>query len=125
MGSLCSKSAQTTNVENDDDNYNDIGEQSQEKVQKEFLRKYGRLDWGCEEPTNKEKAKAGKRYEGHQVLMNLRSSHILNCKVIKVTEQGFLVKPLDLSGFTDSEPEHFDYSKPIPFDRFYHVFLAS
>ena len=111
MGSLCSKSSQT--VEEDDGT----------NTGKVFLKKYGRLDWACEESTNAELAKAGKRYEGHKILMNLHSSHILNCKVIQVTEEGFLVEPYDISGFTDKSPEKFDYKKPIPFSKFYHVFL--
>ena len=122
MGSMCSKSSQSTEDEND---YKDISNKSKEQIQKEFLSKYGRLDWGCEEQTPEDLAKAGKRYEGHQILMNLKSSHILNCKVIKVSEEGFLVEAYDISGFSDSEPEKFDYSKPIPYSKFYHVFLAS
>ena len=47
----------------------------------------------------------------------------MNCKVIQVTEEGFLVEPYDISGFTDKSPEKFDYKKPIPFSKFYHVFL--
>ena len=122
MGSLCSKSSQSTEDEN---NYKDISNKSKEQIKKEFLSKYGRIDWSCEEKTTKDLAKAGKRYEGHQILMNLKSSHILNCKVIKVSEEGFLVEAYDISGFSDSEPEKFDYSKPIPYSKFYHVFLAS
>ena len=121
-GSLCSKQSQSTEDGND---YEDISNKSKEQIQKEFLSKYGRLDWGCEEDTPEALAKAGKRYEGHRILMNLHSSHILNCKVIKVSEEGFLVEPYDISGFSDAEPEKFNYSKPIPYSKFYHVFLAS
>ena len=124
MGSLCSKLSQTVEEE-EDDNYKSGNGKSTEETQKEFLKKYGRLDWGCQEPTNEEKAKAGKRYEGHSILMNLNSSHILSCKVIEVSEEGFLVEPYNISGFTDKEPEKFNYNKPIPFNKFYHVFLQS
>ena len=72
MGSLCSKLSQTVEEE-EDDNYKSGNGKSTEETQKEFLKKYGRLDWGCQEPTNEEKAKAGKRYEGHSILMNLNS----------------------------------------------------
>ena len=122
MGSLCSKSSQSTEDENI---YNDISNENKEQIQKEFLSKYGRLDWSCEEENDEDLAKAGKRYEGHQILMNLKSSHILNCKVIKVSKEGFLVEPYDISGFSDSEPEQFDYTLPIPYNKFYHVFLQS
>ena len=57
--------------------------------------------------------------------MNLRSSQILTCNVIKVTEEGFLVEPLNISGFTDEEPEKFDWKQPIPFNKFYHIFLVT
>ena len=122
MGSLCSKSSQTNEKEKD---YENMSGKSKEEIQREFLSKYGRLDWGLQEETLEDLAKAGKRYQGHQILMNLKSSHILDCKVIKVTEEGFLVEPYNISGFSDSEPESFDYSKPIPYSKFYHVFLAS
>ena len=122
MGVLCSKASQSTEDEN---NYEDISNKSKEQIQKEFLSKYGRLDWGCEEQTPEDLAKAGKRYEGHQILMNLKSNHILNCKVIKVSEKGFLVEAYNISGFSESEPEKFDYSKPIPYSKFYHIFLES
>ena len=94
-------------------------------TKKQILKKYGRLDWACDEPTNKEKGIAGKRYEGHGVLINLHSGHILQCNVIESNENGLLVNPVNISGISDSQPEKFDYSQPIPFDRFYHVFLQS
>ena len=122
MGSLCSKSSQIS--ENDINELKGKGK-SLNEIKKEFLKKYGRLDWDCSEITNEEKAKSGKRYEGLQVLMNLRSSHILTCNVIKVTQEGFLVEPINISGFTEEEPEKFDWKQPIPFSKFYHIFLVT
>lgn len=97
-------------------------------VEKEFLEKYGRLDWDCsdEQTSDEEKAKEGKRYEGHVVLMNLKGGlmQILTCKVLKVTKEGFLVEPYSMSGVaSEEEDEAIDYDEPIPFRKFFHVFL--
>ena len=92
-------------------------------TKEQILKKYGRLDWTVDEPTNKLKAEAGKRYEGHGVMINLRSSHILTCKVKKVTEEGFLVEEASITGFTNAKPDITDINAPIPFSKFFHVFL--
>ena len=95
----------------------------------ELLEKYGRLDWDVSGSTNEEKAKEGKRYEGLPILMNLENGSILSCDVIEVTEKGFLVKPLSISGLMkdddddDDDADSIDYEEPIPFDKFFHVFL--
>ena len=65
----------------------------------EMMQKYGRLDWGPVKNDNKRNAEEGKRYEGLPILMNLQSGGILTCDVIEVSEKGFLVKPLSISGF--------------------------
>ncbi|KAH0786443.1 hypothetical protein GPJ56_009654 [Histomonas meleagridis] len=85
-----------------------------------------RLDWPCNEKTNAEKAKAGKRYEGKHVLMNLNDGMILDCRVIEVSEKGFLVKPISISGLADDDSEmyDFDYNNPVPYEKFFHIFLA-
>ena len=97
-------------------------------VEKEFLEKYGRLDWDCsdENISDEEKAKEGKRYEGHVVMMNMNGElmQVLTCKVLKVTKEGFLVDPYGMSGLaSEEEEESIDYEKPIPFSKFFHVFL--
>ena len=56
--------------------------------------------------------------------MNLNSGHILTCDVEQVTEKGFLVKPLSISGFTNDEPD-VDFNDFIPFEKFFHVFLRT
>ena len=99
-----------------------------ESKKKELLEKYGRLDWDVSGATNEEKAKEGKRYEGLPILMNLENGNILTCNVIEVSEKGFLVEPLSISSLMkdDSDDENEDkinYNEPIPFDKFFHVFL--
>ena len=97
-------------------------------VENEFLEKYGRLDWDCsdENISDEEKAKEGKRYEGHVVLMNMNGElmQTLTCKVLKVTKEGFLVDPYGMSGLaSEEEEEPINYEEPIPFSKFFHVFL--
>ena len=96
-----------------------------EAISKEFIKKYGRLDWDCRERTNADKAKAGKRYEGLPILMNLNSGGILTCDVIQVTEQGFLVQPLSLCQMGGGGSCDIDFSQPIPYEKFFHVFLRN
>ena len=95
-----------------------------EEKKKEWMKKYGRLDWGPVKGNNKKSAEEGKRYEGLPILMNLNSGHILECDVIEVSEKGFLVKPLSVSGLGDNEPD-VDFNDFIPFDKFFHVFLRN
>ena len=97
------------------------------EVEKELMKKYGRLDWDCSEETVAEKAKAGKRYEGLPILMNLENGGILSCDVIEVSENGFLVKPLGLTMLCgdDDDEDEIDFSEPIPFDKFFHVLLRN
>ena len=94
-------------------------------TKQQILKKYGRLDWCCDEPTDEERGIAGKRYEGHEILINLHSGHILECKVIESNQNGLIVEPFNITGFTNEPPEKFDYSQPLPFSKFYHVFLKS
>ena len=95
-------------------------------ISDEFMKKYGRLDWNVSGATNVEKAKEGKRYEGLPILMNLNSGSILSCDVIKVSEEGFLVKPLNITSlFGDDEDDDLDYSKPIPFNKFFSIFIRN
>ena len=101
---------------------------SDSDVGNEFLEKYGRLDWDCDDEniSDEEKAKEGKRYEGHVVMMNMNGPNmqILTCKVLKVTKEGFLVEPYSISGLaSEEEEEGLDLQKPIPFSKFFHVFL--
>lgn len=92
----------------------------------EMMQKYGRLDWGPVKNDNKRNAEEGKRYEGFPILMNLQSGGILTCDVIEVSEKGFLVKPLSISGFDDSDSESdVDFNDFIPYDKFFHVFLRA
>ena len=85
----------------------------------------GRLDWDCSEKTDEDKAKAGKRYEGKHVLINLESGSILDCKVLEVSINGFLVEPYSISGLADNDDDdEFDWDMPIPYSKFFHVFLA-
>ena len=95
-----------------------------EAKKNEMMKKYGRLDWGPVKGNNKKSAEEGKRYEGLPILMNLNSGHILTCDVKQVTEKGFLVKPLSLSGFTNDKPD-VDFNDFIPFEKFFHVFLRT
>ena len=95
-----------------------------EAKKNEMMKKYGRLDWGPVKGNNKKSAEEGKRYEGLPILMNLNSGHILTCDVKQVTETGFLVKPLSLSGFTNDKPD-VDFNDFIPFEKFFHVFLRT
>ena len=95
-----------------------------EAKKQEMMKKYGRLDWGPVKGNDKKSAEEGKRYEGLPILMNLNSGHILTCDVKQVSEKGFLVKPLSISGFTNDEPD-VDFNDFIPFDKFFHVFLRS
>ena len=97
-----------------------------ESKKQEILEKYGRLDWDVSGSTNEEKAKEGKRYEGLPILLNLKNGNILSCNVIEVTEKGFLVQALSISGFEkddDEDEEDMDFEEPIPYDKFFHVFL--
>ena len=96
-----------------------------EAVKEDLFKKYGRLDWDCSEKTNADKAKAGKRYEGLPVLMNLKNGGILTCDVIEVTENGFLVKPLGLCMLGGGDGDDIDFDKPIPYDQFFHVLLRN
>ena len=99
-----------------------------EAISDEFMKKYGRLDWNVSGATNVEKAKEGKRYEGLPILMNLNSGSILSCDVIKVTEEGFLVKPLNITRlFCDDkdDDDDLDYSMPIPFNKFFSILLRN
>ncbi len=95
-----------------------------EKRKEEMMEKYGRLDWGPTKGDNKRNAEEGKRYIGLPILMNLQSGHILSCDVIEVNEKGFLVKPLSISGFADSEPD-VDFNDIIPYEKFFHIFLRA
>lgn len=95
--------------------------------EKEILDKYGQLNWNCQEGTDEEKAEAGKRYEGCNVLMNLENGSILQCFVKKVTKEGFHVRPFGISGFaneTDDDDLEYYIDHPVPFSKFFAVFLA-
>ena len=94
-------------------------------ISDEFMKKYGRLDWNVSGATNAEKAKEGKRYEGLPILMNLNSGNILSCDVIKVSEEGFLVKPLNITMLFGDEKDDLDYSKPIPFNKFFYILIRN
>ena len=89
-----------------------------------MMKKYGRLDWSPTKGDNEKNEEEGQRYVGLPILMNLESGHILSCNVILVDEEGFLVEPLSVSGFADSEPD-VDFSKVIPYEKFFHVFLRA
>ena len=95
-----------------------------EKIKDEMMKKYGRLDWAPTKGDNEKNEKEGKRYKGLPILMNLVSGHILSCDVILVDDEGFLVKPLSISGFDDEEPD-VDFDKVIPYEKFFHVFLRA
>ena len=95
-----------------------------DKVKKEMLEKYGRLDWSPTEGDNEKNEEEGKRYVGLPILMNLQSGHILSCNVILVDDEGFLVKPLSVTGLADSEPD-VDFNEVIPYEKFFHVFLRA
>ena len=91
-----------------------------DKIKKEFMEKYGRLDWSVDESADK--VGEGKRYEGLPILMNIKGGTILCCDVIEVNEKGFKVKPISVTGMGGNK-NNIDYNDYIPFDKFFHVFI--
>lgn len=90
----------------------------------EMLKKYGQLNWFCNEETDEEKAKEGKRYEGCHVLINLSSGGILDCYVVEVTIEGMRVRPMAISMIDDGDDVDLDCFNIVPFKEIVCVFLA-